>query len=64
MNTTIRGWTVPTMIIDNEIAVLRKVINGKPSYTKKKLAEFSKSGWRIITSHLHPDGTTTYVLEL
>ena len=52
------------MIIDNEIAVLRKVINGKPSYTKKKLAEFSKSGWRIVTTHLHPDGTTTFVLEL
>jgi hypothetical protein len=52
------------LIGGDEIAVLRKVINGKPSYTKKKLAEFSKSGWRIVTKHVHPDGTTTFVLEL
>ena len=52
------------MILDNDIAVLKKVINGKPSYTKKVLNEMMKSGWKIVKSHSHPDGTITYVLEL
>jgi hypothetical protein len=52
------------MIIDNEIAVLRKVITGSPSYTKKILAKMLNSGWKIAKSHGHPDGTFTYVLEL
>jgi hypothetical protein len=29
------------MILDNNIAVLRKAINGKPSYTKKVLAKMT-----------------------
>lgn len=52
------------MIIDNTIAVLRKSINGKPSYTKKILKEMTNCGWKIVKSHAHPDGTFTYVLEL
>ena len=52
------------MILDNNIAVLRKVINGKPSYTKKVLAKMTNAVWKIVKSHSHPDGTFTYVLEL
>jgi len=59
-----RGKTASFLFDNNKNAVLRKVINGKPSYTRKKLAEFSKSGWRIVGEHSHPDGTTTFVLEL
>ena len=52
------------MILDNTIAVLRKTITGKPSYTKKVLKEMTRCGWKISKSHAHPDGTFTYVLEL
>ena len=52
------------MILDNNIAVLRKAINGKPSYTKKVLDKMTNAGWKIVKSHSHPDGTFTYVLEL
>jgi len=52
------------MILDNNMAVLRKAINGKPSYTKKVLAKMTNAGWKIVKSHSHPDGTFTYVLEL
>ena len=52
------------MILDNNIAVLRKAINGKPSYTKKVLEKMTKQGWKIVKTNSHPDGTFTYVLEL
>lgn len=52
------------MIIDNTIAVLRKAITGSPSYTKKVLKQMHKSGWKVVKAHTHPDGNTTYVLEL
>jgi hypothetical protein len=52
------------MIVDSEIAVLRKVITGAPSYTRKLLDKYRKSGWTVVKAHVHPDGKITYVLEL
>jgi hypothetical protein len=52
------------MILDNTLSILRKAVTGKPSYTKKVLEKMTKQGWKIVKSHSHPDGTSTYVLEL
>ena len=48
----------------SNVDILRKVLTGKPNYTKKVLEKMTNQGWEIMKSYSHPDGTLTYVLEL
>lgn len=40
-----------------------KTFTGQPRYCVKRLRELQRSGYRIIRSHKHPDGSETYTVE-